>query len=133
MLPVYFLSVLLNVLLGFLLAFGKEDAGGDGFSLNLDNETLRFVLGGVSFITGILKILSPVTGNVPVAGDVVPALANLAGGFIFVFDFYRKRSTLDSPAAARLGELADKHRKLAGYVCLGAGALHWIFYPVLFL
>jgi hypothetical protein len=131
MLPVYFLSIFLNGLLGYLLAFGKDDAEGWPFKFNA--ETLWLIIGGLSFITGILKILSPVTGNVPIVGDLIPALANLGGGFILIFEFYRRHSTIASMAADRLGELIEKNKRMTGFICLGAAALHFIFYSVLFL
>jgi hypothetical protein len=132
MYQIYFLSIFLNGLLGYMLAFGGDDTK-EGLFFNLDSETVRLIIGGLSFITGILKILSPVTGNIPVAGDIIPALANLAGGFILIFEFYRRRSTIASMAADRLGELVEKNRKVTGFICFGAAALHFIFYPVLFL
>jgi hypothetical protein len=133
MLPVYFLSIVLNALTGYLLAFGREETEKEGLSLSLNNETVRLIIGVLSAITGILKVLSPVTGNIPVAGDLVPALANLGGGFILVFEFYRSRTTVASAAAERLGEIIEKNKKLTGFVCLAAAVLHFIFYPVLFL
>ena len=137
MLPVYFLSILFNALAGYILAFGKEEAESGSLSFSLNNETVRLVIGGIAFVTGILKILSPVAveGNVPVVGDLFPALAGLAGGLILIFDFYRSR-TADSSVIdfmERLASLAGKNRKIYGFVCIGAAALHFIFYPVIFL
>jgi hypothetical protein len=132
MLQVYFLSIFLNGLLGYLLAFGKDDAG-EGWPFKFNSETLWLVTGGLSCITGVLKILSPVTGDVPVVGDLVPALANLAGGFILTFEFYRRHSTITSLAADRLGEVIEKNKRMTGFICLGAAALHFVFSSVLFL
>ena len=135
MLPVYFLSILLNALAGYILAFEKEEAVNGSLSFSLNNETVRLVIGGLAFVTGILKILSPVAGNVPVVGDLFPALAGIAGGFILIFDFYRSR-TADSPLAdflERAASLAGKNRKPCGFICMGAAALHFIFYSVIFL
>ncbi|MDR2181378.1 MAG: hypothetical protein LBN92_01725, partial [Treponema sp.] len=81
----------------------------------------------------VLKLLSPVAGSVPVAGDLFPALANLAGGFILVFEFYRNRSSIITGMLERMGELFEKNRKLAGFCCLAAAGLHLVFYSVLFL
>ncbi|MDR1144165.1 MAG: hypothetical protein LBK77_08135 [Spirochaetaceae bacterium] len=132
MLQVYFLSIFLNGLLGYLLAFGKDDAG-EEWPFKFNSETLWLIIGVLSCITGVLKILSPVTGNVPVVGDLVPALSSLAGGFILIFEFYRRHSTITSMAADRLGEIIEKNRRMTGFICLGAAALHFIFSSVLFL
>ena len=135
MLPVYFLSVLFNGLAGGILAFGKveTETEGGGFSFSLNNETIRLGIGVITFITGILKILSPVGGNIPVAGDLFPALAGLAGGFIMAFDFYRRHNTIDALSVEKLADFVDKNRKTLGFVCITAAALHFIFYPVIFL
>jgi len=133
MLPIYFLSIALNAVVGYILVFGKEESESGALSLNLDSETTRLLVGVGAAVTGLLKILSPVAGNVPVVGDLVPALAGLGGGFILAFEFYRRRNTVHSPAAERIEALITKNRKLAGFVCLGAAVLHLIFFPVLFL
>jgi hypothetical protein len=133
MLPFYLLSIVLNVFLGYVLAFCDETVEPGALALKFDNETLRLVTGGLSMGTGVLKLLSPVAGSVPVAGDLFPALANLAGGFILVFEFYRNRSSIITGAPERLGEFLEKKRKFAGFCCLAAAGLHFIFYPVLFL
>jgi hypothetical protein len=90
-------------------------------------------LGAASIFTGLLKILSPVAGNIPVIGDLVPALANLSGGFIMVFEYYRNRTTVHSEAVEKLGDIIDKNRKIAGFVFIGAAVLHFVFYSVPFL
>ena len=133
MLPVYFLSVLLNGLSGGILAFGKEETEGGGFSFSLNNETVRLGIGILTFITGVLKILSPVVGNVPIIGDLFPAAAGLVGGFILAFDFYCRHNTIDSLSVERIADLISKNRKLIGFCCIAASALHFIFYPIIFL
>jgi hypothetical protein len=134
MLPFYFLTILFNAVSGYVLAFRSEETREEhGFSFSLDNEVFRLILGAASIFTGLLKILSPVAGNIPVVGDLVPALTNLLGGFILVFEYYRNRTTLRSEAVEKLGEIIEKNRKIAGFVSLGAAILHFVFYSVLFL
>jgi hypothetical protein len=131
MLPFYFLSIMFNAVTGIILAFrGEETLEESGFSFSLDNEVFRLMLGAASVFTGFLKLLSPVAGNIPVIGDLIPALANLAGGAILVFEYYRNRSTLNSDAALRLGETIGKIRKLAGFAAIAAAAIHFICYPI---
>jgi hypothetical protein len=134
MLPFYLLTILFNAVSGYVLAFRKEESRGEnGFSFSLDNEVFRLVLGAASIFTGLLKILSPVAGNIPVIGDLVPALANLAGGFILVFEYYRNRTALRSEAVEKIGNIVDKNRKITGFVSVGAAVLHFVFYSVPFL
>jgi len=133
MLPIYFFSITANALAGYILAFGKEEAETENSSFNLNGETTRLLIGAFSFIFGLLKLLSPVEGNIPVAGDLIPALAGLCGGFILVFDFYRRRSTSDTPGVERTAEFITKNRRVAGFFCLVAAALHLFFSGLLFL
>jgi len=133
MLPIYFLSIALNALVGYILVFGREEAESGTLSLNLDSETTRLLIGVLAAVMGLLKILSPVAGNIPVVGDLIPALAGLGGGFILAFEYFRRRNTVYSSGAERIEGLIAKNRKLAGFICLGAAVIHLIFFPVLFL
>jgi hypothetical protein len=133
MLPFYFLSIVFNALAGYILAFGKEetdDAAEAGFRLSFNNETFRLVLGVGSLAIGFLKILSPVQGNIPVVGDLVPALTGLAVGFILVFEYYRNRASLESEQAEKVETLIKTYRKLLGFGALGAAVLHFLLYSV---
>ena len=135
MLPVYLLSVVLNALTGIILSFCNEEPEAGAPSLSLNNETVRLIIGGLSVVTGILKILSPVRGNVPVVGDLFPALVGLAGGLILLLDFYR-RKVPDSSIVERVERITAiivRNRKIFGFVCLAAAVLHFIFYPIIFL
>ncbi|MDR0288289.1 MAG: hypothetical protein LBI03_11380, partial [Clostridiales bacterium] len=124
-----------NALAGFILAFCNEEPETGALSFSLNNETVRLVIGGLSFITGILKILSPMPENYPVIGDLFPALTGLVGGFILVFDFYQNKAT-ESAALdymERIASLIGRNRKLIGLVCIAAATLHFIFYQIIFL
>ncbi|MDR2073271.1 MAG: hypothetical protein LBP60_07550 [Spirochaetaceae bacterium] len=125
------MSIVINVLAGCLFILGGGEARGILLLFSaLNNETVRLGIGILAVITGILKILSPVAGNIPVLGDLVPALANLAGGLILVFEFYRNRSTIASPAAERIEDFVEKNKKLTGFICIISAALHFIFYSI---
>ncbi|GHU12420.1 hypothetical protein FACS1894161_0630 [Spirochaetia bacterium] len=50
-----------------------------------------------------------------------------------LFEYYRSRSEIHSEAAERIAVLTGKYRKAAGFASLAAAALHFVFYPVLFL
>ncbi|MDR0403992.1 MAG: hypothetical protein LBH35_10455 [Treponema sp.] len=129
----YFLSILCNAASGYILAFRKEEIREEGFSFSFDNGVFRLVLGVISVFTGLLKILSPMAGNIPVIGDLVPALANLAGGFVLAFEYYRNHTTLRSEAVEKLDSIIEKNKKAAGSFFIGAAVLHFVFYPILFL
>ena len=106
----YFLSVLMNILAGLVLVFGinlvsqkfDEDFEGEGAfdddlgelssgssaskvkktfgELGLDSPSFRMVIGILCVFVAVMKILSVFRNDVPVLGDLVPALAGFAGG-----------------------------------------------------
>ena len=135
MIQFYFLSILLNALAGYTLITERDEtnAGIEKFvSFSIDNEMVRLVLGIATMATGVLKILSRIQGDIPVIGDLLPALVGLVAGFILVFDYYRAKSTMDMDKADKIGTLLN-NRKWIGYIALGTAVLHFLFPTVLFL
>ncbi|MDR2476240.1 MAG: hypothetical protein LBD18_00435 [Treponema sp.] len=140
MIQLYFLSILLNGVTGYILITGD---GGDTGSIenslhySLRNSTFRLVLGILTAATGILKLLSPVLDNIPLLGDLLPALAGIAAGFILVFGYYREHSSLSAEEAGgkldRIGDAFLHYKKAAGIALLAAALLHFLFPQALFL
>jgi hypothetical protein len=136
MIQFYFLSIVFNAIGGFcLLSEGKEEEAALETSLSIftGNETFRLVLGVLSIVTGVLKILSSVPGDIPVLGDLFPALAGFLTGFILVFEYYRGRAGVESEGAEKLEGMLSKNRKWIGLVPMAAAVLHFLFPTVLFL
>ena len=135
MLQFYFLSVVLNALAGYILVSG-EDKGilefKGGFSLK--DETFRLVVGILSVVTGLLKILSVIEGDVPVVGDLFPALTGFLSGFILLFEYYRNRSSIDSiESTVKIDRILIANKKVIGMAAVIAAALHFLFPKVLLL
>jgi len=135
MIQFYFLSVLLNGLAGYILFTGDEGAVLEfksGFSLK--DETFKFVLGILLAITGLLKFLSPIEGDIPIIGDFFPGLVSLLAGFVLIFEYYRNRSSLDSTEhTERIDRILVKNKKIIGMAAIIAAILHFIFPKVLLL
>jgi hypothetical protein len=134
MIQFYFLSILLNGLTGYILGFTGDEPEGTaasvpGFSLN--NNTFRLVLGILITLTGLLKLLSPM--DIPIIGDLLPALLALAAGFVLFFGYYRDRSTVDSEKIAGLEESIRRYKKWLGFALLASAGLHFLFPQALFL
>jgi hypothetical protein len=130
MIQLYLLSILLNAVAGFVLLNGDS---GERSSLETDfrfsflNETFRLVLGILAMVVGLLKLLSPVEGDMPVLGDIVPSLSGLGSGFIILLWYYQSRTGLDSVGSLKITETVSRNRKWVGFVALGAAALHFLF------
>ncbi|MDR1636837.1 MAG: hypothetical protein LBR93_05815 [Treponema sp.] len=135
MIQFYLLSILFNAAAGFVLLrgdSGEESSLEREFRFSLGNETFRLVLGILTMAIGLLKLLSPVQGNLPVLGDILPALAGLGAGFIILLGYYQSRSSLDDARSSKAAETVSRNRKWVGFVSLGAALLHFLF-PQAFL
>jgi cytochrome c biogenesis protein CcdA len=136
MIQFYFLSVLLNALSGYVLITdnGEEDAIIDSeFRLSLHNETCRFILGILTIVMGLLKILSAIQGDVRVIGDFLPAVAGFLAGFILVFEYYRSRAALEPEHTEKIEQMLIHNKKWIGVFTLVVAGLHFLFPLVLFL
>ncbi|GHV78560.1 hypothetical protein AGMMS49944_03510 [Spirochaetia bacterium] len=137
MIQFYFLSIVLNALSGYVLTREPKDEEPDldtvGFHWSLQNETTRLILGVLTIVVGLLKILSSVQGDLPVIGDLIPALAGFLAGFALVFSYYRSRSTLESEHTDKIEHLLMHNKKWVGFFALAAAGLHFLFPSVLFL
>ena len=136
MIQIYFLSIFFNVLVGYILISEDDKNTQDyrpGFSLK--DETVRLVLGVLSIITGVLKLLSPIEGSIVILGDLLPAAAGLASGFVLVIEYYRSRSTIYGGSENRVGldSMLINNRKIIGYITIAVAILHFFFPRVVFL
>ena len=134
MIQLYFLSILFNGLVGFLFIFEETKENGEGSKkLSFLGDGPRLALGIVTAITGILKILLPM--KILILGDLLPALAGIAAGFMLIFGFYRERAakTEETGRFDIFGETLLHYKKIAGIVLLATSVLHFVFYDALFL
>jgi membrane associated rhomboid family serine protease len=131
----YILSILFNAVAGYILTVEDEE-GTDietGLRLSANSETFRLILGVLTMVAGLLKLLSPAQGDIPVVGDLVPALLGLLSGFVLVFSYYRNKTSLESEEADNFGRILAKNKRWIGFVALASAALHFLFPSVLFL
>jgi hypothetical protein len=130
MLQLYLLSILLNAVSGFALLWGysgEENALERELHFSFQNGTFRLVLGVLTLVTGLLKLLSPVRG-IPVLGDLVPALAGLGSGFLLLLASRQGRAGFDNDGQSlKITGTVARNRKWVGFAALGAAAIHFIF------
>jgi len=141
----YFMSVLLNGFAGFLFIFGEtgeNDSYEKSMKFSFFSGGFRLILGITLALTGFLKFLLPFRGResssitgIPVLGDLIPAVAGLAGGFILLFGFYREHSAgIDKNSDLdRIGDAFLGIRKIAGFILVTVALLHFFFPTALFL
>jgi hypothetical protein len=136
MIQFYFLSILFNALTGYILGIEQkedEDSLGKGIGFSFRNDTFRLVLGILTMATGLLKILSASQGDIPIIGDIIPAIVGFGAGFILIFEYYNTRSALNTEKAEKLALFLDHNKRWLGFIALASAALHFLFPSALFL
>jgi len=143
MIQLYLLSIIFNGLIGFLLILGDTEevvAQVKGIRFFFSSWGFRLVLGIITLITGILKLLLPMPNSertaIPILGDLLPALGGIVAGFILIFSFYRENSTKNESANGKLDRIGDtllQYRKAVGISLLVISVLHFLFPAGLFL
>ena len=138
MIQLYFLSVLFNGLIGFLLVFENPAENGsieNSTKFSLNSGSFRLILGILSAMTGILKLFSPIFNRVYILGDLFPALGGIAAGFILIFEFYRNHSSKIEYEGQldRIGNVFLRYKKMTGFALIALAVLHFIFPTALFL
>lgn len=149
----YFLSIIFNVIAGLVLIYGSdftkaeklpaenneetdsEEKKADLFSEIplFENGNFRLVLGVLTILTGVMKILSVFRNDVPVIGDLIPALASLLAGASILIEYYLVSSSIENALPENVNRLFIEGRKYIGFFAVIAGVLHFIFPQVLLL
>ena len=94
------------------------------------------VLGILSAVTGVLKLLSPTMDGILILGDLVPAVAGIIAGLLMIFGIHRQGTPSDTESAGtfdRLGTNLLRFRKFVGLVLIATALLHFLFPQALFL
>lgn len=139
MVQLYFLSILCNGLCGFILFADNNEETVTKFQFPVNNPTFHLILGIISAVTGVLKLLSPSMDRIPVIGDLVPAAAGIIAGFVMIFGIYRKDITSSAGGGQSgksledLGSALLSFRKPLGLVLLAIALIHFLLPQALFL
>jgi len=136
MLQFYFLSIVLNTLAGYaLFTIGKELKGGklDGIKSLLSDSILRLVLGVLCATVGFLKLLTVMRGDIPVVGDLIPALAGMISGFTLLLEFYRANTSVTTEFMEKLDRIFIANSRIVGIITMLTALAHFLFPSVLFL
>ena len=80
-----------------------------------------------------MKLLSPIQNDVPVAGDILPAISGIAGSFALLLEYYSHKTSLDFNMPSILESVFVSGRKYLGIFCIIAGVLHFVFPRALIL
>lgn len=136
MMQIYFLSIVLNALTGYILVFEDDKNEAEKYTpFSLNDEKFRLILGVLTMIVGLLKLLSAVEGDVRIVGDLLPAAAGLASGLILLFEYFTNHTTLKSEDNEKpaMHLILYQNRKIIGIATIVIAILHFLFPKVLFL
>ena len=134
MIQLYFLSILCNGFSGYLLFSGSDN--GTAEKMGLSSPTFHLVLGIMSAVVGVLKLLSPTMDGIPILGDLFPSVAGVTAGFLLIFGIYRNDMSSASQvqgAPERFGASLLRFRKFIGLGLIAVALLHFLFPQTLFL
>ena len=99
----------------------------------LNNSTFRLICGVLCVFVGIMKFLSVFRNDVPVIGDLIPAVAGLSAGASLLLEYYISHATTKNELPSWANKFFIESRKYLGIFCLLAGLLHFVFPQVVLL
>jgi len=132
----YLLSVLTNILAGLTLTSGYMEEKLPSLThlqKLLEGQGVKITLGIITFITGILKLLSVSGGGMVFFGDLIPAFSGLLLGGTLLLDYYKTRSEVTSPAVEKMDSIFLQNKTLIGSAGMLAGLIHFILPGVVLL
>ncbi len=99
----------------------------------LNKKSFRLIVGIAVVVVGLMKVLSVYEG-IPIIGDLLPAVAGLAGGASILLEYYvTSTSSDDFELADNVKAVFIDSRKYIGVLCLVAAVLHFVFPGALLL
>lgn len=104
------------------------------FNVNgLEQPAFRVVLGGITFIVGFLKLLSPAPGDLLIIGDLLPALSGMSLGVILLLLYYRDRSNVSTTFIDSLDRVFIRNKNLFGGAGMAVALVHFFLQRVTLL
>lgn len=136
MVQFYFLSIFVNFIGGLLLAgetINKQFTKLDTLQELFKAPTYLMTFSIVAVVTGVFKIISVYNGDIPVIGDLLPAVISILIA-IFLFFSYQKNKTGEIKSSfEKTDSLIQKYRNILGIAAITISLLHFFFPGVLFI
>ncbi len=133
MMQIYFLSIILNLITGFVLFYTSEKNTKIKNLTLFENQVLILILGCLSFIIGIVKLFCVAKDGIAVFGDFIPALCGIVGGAALLIHYYSDNSNVELKLPDFLNKLLFDYSFIIGIVCMCSAILHFFFPGALFL
>lgn len=153
MMQIYFLSVLMNIIVGLLLVSKKKqnvledesDAEEQEVAVvdNAENKkvkgqlfassTFNISMGLLSIIVGVLKLFVVSKSNIVIIGDLFPAAAGIIGGFAILVAYFVEKSSTAENLNDNFKRIFVTNSSLIGVLCIIVAVIHFIIPGALFL
>jgi len=137
MYQIYLLSIVTLLLSGVTLSYERlRDSVGIDSILNvavIEKPTYRMVLGVVTLLVGFFQFLTVAPGDVPVVGDLVPAVTGVLLGLILLVEYYQSKSNVESAFVSTVSRVFVRNGSNFGLIGILVALLHFLFNRVLFL
>jgi hypothetical protein len=134
MMQFYFLSVFTNLLAAIALSgeyLGSKMKNLEALMSALSARGAKLGLGIAAFAVGFLKLLIP--QDVPVVGDLLPALGGMAMGVTLFFEYMKERGEKTPESMSSLEKLAASYKVPLGLAGGIISVLHFLLPKFLFL
>lgn len=129
MVQFYFLSVFCNFIAGYYFVFESKDSD---FVSNSNDKNNFFsgqsllIIGIISFITGIFKLITPFQNKLPVLGDLIPAVAGIISGFCLLLDYYNSVTSIPISLPEKIDTVLIKSRRYVGIIIMASAVIHFL-------
>lgn len=137
MYQVYFLSIATLILSSVALGYDRLDERLKVSSVFSDvafkSLGFQFGLGVATLVVGVFQFLTVAPGDVPVVGDLIPALAGIILGGTLILIYYKEKSTLESSGMSTLDRIFVQNAPNLAYLGLLVALVHFFLHRVLFL
>jgi len=133
----YLLSVVTLLFGGALAASDLISRKVSGLAILSDlaeHRNLVITVGAITALVGVVKLFlrAPFDG-VPVAGDLLPAIAGIAAGGVLILGQTTQPEPSDETAPARTARTFLNYRNPVGLAAAAVGLLHFLFASVVIL
>ena len=130
MVQFYFLSVMLNLLVGVMLVFNENSTVSKIIDTN--ERLFQLIVGILAVFVALIKMLSPMDG-IPFFGDLLPFLAGLMGGASVLIQYFSTRSSEELVLPGFVQLVFVENKRYIGVGCIAVAVIHFILPTVLFL
>lgn len=126
----YFLSVMLNLLVGIMLTFDENSVVSK--IIDTKDRLFQLIVGLLALFVALIKMLSPMDGT-PFFGDFLPFFAGLLGGASVLIQYFSTRSSEGLVLPGLVQVVFVESKLYIGVGCILASVFHFVFPYAFFL